>query len=233
VVFLLFVLLQKKLVCKGNTKLCLPKKSGSQPLHTPFQAYSSEFLNNGFTLAFFVTSSYVVSRGYFVHSRPFQGCYRVCLLGVHRPLCLARLLNRSGFRFVTFFDKSSHRFCTAEKAEQSQFHILVLILAVKSVLSFLPIAFGIHSITPLLTNPSSKIKKSAKPLHHLCGVGRSRPVIAGLSTSTFAQLAVGSRAHSVQKFRCSPFLHSIFPTLAQGCFPSLLYHLLKSVFICF
>lgn len=96
-VFLLFVLLQKKHKSKGNTELRF-----STPLLLSFHSYSSKLLIYAVPFAFFVTSSYVVTRNYSATPNPEIRCKRF-LLGCHRCLLLGSPLSRFGLRFCHIF----------------------------------------------------------------------------------------------------------------------------------
>ena len=84
---------------------------GAVLVYTINLAVSSEFLNSAIHLFLFGGSSCTSVAAILPPQTPYEGINGF-LLGCHRSLCLARLLKRSGCRFVTFFESPSYVHCS-------------------------------------------------------------------------------------------------------------------------
>ena len=133
--------------------------------------------------------------------------------GVTAAYCFARLLNRSGFGFVTVFECFSF-VCIVPFVPTVTKHIQIPLRYKFTVVKRI---HSLHSVPPfqsfhtLEKVPSSKIKNSAKPL---CFQQRSQ-VVQSLSISCFPPRSTRSRlaAFHSASLHCSPLgIHST-------CFP--------------
>jgi hypothetical protein len=107
-VFVHFLLSQKKFVCKGNTKH-RPKVLALANIITNLFV---RIPHNGFPLAFFVTSSMFLTRNYLVHPDPFIQRLLSHFLTGCPPLLIVRLAAKSLWLQVC------HTFCIAENGNK-------------------------------------------------------------------------------------------------------------------
>lgn len=201
------------------------------PLHISFHAYSSELLNYGFPLVLFVTSSYVVSRSFFIPPNPNNGLLLSFLIGGLSLLVLMLacfIVQASGFcLYLSFSSSFGTRFrqvhflkvpfswhlllCLVphQKAKAITFHLQdeVPFEFARVCFHFAPpyyIRVTHHSIIHLLLDSLQNFKKTAKPS---CILHRSFPCSTPLSLCFSLSI---SHLHSTRK-RLARTLQSAIP----------------------
>ena len=132
------------------------------------------------------------------HAYSLYAIHLFFLLGVCRRLCLARLLNRSGFRFVTFFAFLVHsRFASFRLPRASAYIHQSRLTSPHTRALF-------RHIEPVEMHLSFSTPKSKKMRQTFVLSAEVVPVLphssSSLYTSPFAQLADGSRPQAIFRF---------------------------------
>ncbi len=130
-------------------------------------------------------------------------------MGCHRRLCLARLLNRSGYGFVTVFERLS-LVCIVpfvpSVSKHVQFPLRYTFTVVKSIHSLHSVP-TFQSFHTLETIPLRKSKTPPNPCAYCIGHFHSLPaVLLSHLRSTRSRLACSSRSsfHKLHSFRKPP-----------------------------